>query len=153
MKTKLFLSIFSIAFVFFSSQIESQAQASRAMSQAWKLAPKVFKSTAKSTTRGVAVSTLKSSNNKANIEGDFYQFPNGYGGNFYAFSGINKTNKSLTITFYAVNEVWRRQMSYVITLGAGESFYFGTPHGWHWQRGEKMIIKYSNGDKVYWVFN
>ena len=69
------------------------------------------------------------------------------------FAATNTSNTTVVITFYAVNEYTREQRSDSIILSEGECFYFGLPHGWRWLHGEKMIIKYSNGDRVYWEYN
>lgn len=151
MKTKSLIIL--IAFLS-SLNFGSYAQPSKAISSAAKkIAPKVFKAFVKSTIRGAAVNYLMSSKNATIIEGGFYYFYDDYGNPFVSFAGTNTSSNTVQITFYAINEYTQEQRSDSIILSEGECFYFGLPHGWRWLRGEKMIIKYSNGDRVYWEYN
>jgi hypothetical protein len=153
MKRKISIIACLIVFLTFTN-IGSYAQYSRTISSAAKkIAPKVFKAFVKNTIRGAAFDYLISSKNATIIEGGFYYFYDDYGNPFVVFAGTNTSSNSVVITFSAVNEYTSEQRSDSIILSEGECFYFGLPHGWRWLRGEKMIIKYSNGDRVYWEYN
>lgn len=148
MKTRVSIILCLIIFLSFSNY-ECYAQSSNTM----KLATPFFKKIVKRVVRGVALNYLMNSKNAATIEGGFYSFYDDYGNPFVAFAGKNISSKTVIITFYAVNDYTREQRSNSIILSEGECFYYGLPHGWRWLSGEKMIIKYSNGDRVYWKYD
>lgn len=68
------------------------------------------------------------------------------------FQGNNLTNYNIPITVVSVNEELNQNRRWSFNSFAGKSFSIGPNEGWSWQPGEKLVIYFSNGQSIYWVY-
>jgi hypothetical protein len=89
----------------------------------------------------------------AQIQGQFFIGNDQYGNKCVYFLGTNSSDYDQYIEVTCINYTTNETLpQYFKPLRAGNQFTIGPREGWRWQQSEILLIKYSNGKKIFWKY-
>ena len=88
----------------------------------------------------------------AQISGGFFSGTDCFGNMFIYFKGTNNSQYNFNIEITSINYQLNQQKQWNCLLESGNSFTIGPSDGWYWQIGERLIVRYPNGQSIFWIY-